>query len=232
VTISFTRTRQQMADLVLGKLGIKASGVSAESADMEIVYEALDLRLKELHKFGIVWRKVDETALSFSLTADTNSASATSDILFPIKLTVVDGSLDQPVDIIGALEYAAIENKADTGVPTKALWKGGAEFLFHPVPDASTTASLLYEKYADDTAADTAPDVEVSMLRALKDLVTYDCADHFGIPEPKMARFKEDAAMAERDIRMLAVERKALSAVQVDEWERGAIEHRDTDYGR
>src|SRR6185436_5050612 len=97
-----------MADLVLGKLGAKANGVSADSADMEIIYEALDLRLKEIHKFGIFWRKVDETPLSFSLTANTNSASATVDILFPIKMTVTDGSLDMPVDIIGAREYAAI----------------------------------------------------------------------------------------------------------------------------
>jgi hypothetical protein len=182
MTITFTRTRNQMADLVLGKLGAKANGISADSADMEIIYEALDLRLKEIHKLGIFWRKVDETPLSFSLTANTNSASATNDILFPIKLTVTDGSLDKPVDIIGAVEYAAIENKAEQGVPYKALWKGSAEFIFWPVQTAAATAKLVYEKIIDDTANATAPDVDASMLRALKDLVAYDCGDHWGTP--------------------------------------------------
>jgi hypothetical protein len=232
VTITFTRTRNQLADLVLGKLGAKANGVSADSADMEIIYEALDLRLKEIHKYGIFWRKVDETPLSFSLTANTNSASATVDILFPIQMTVTDGSLDMPVAIIGAREYAAIENKADTGRPTRVLWKGSAEFLFHPVPTAAATAKLIYEKFADDTANATAPDVDASMLRSLKDIVAYDCGDHWGTPEAKLARWRTDAAMAERDIRRLAVEHKDLEAVAVDDWDgRPALSRRRTDYG-
>lgn len=220
-----------MADLVLGKLGVKANGVSADSADMEIVYEAIDLRLKEIHKLGIFWRKVDETPLSFSLTASTSSASATGDILFPIKMTVVDGSLDEPVSIIGTLEYAAIENKGDLGVPTKALWKGGAEFLFHPVPRSSTTAKLVYEKVADDTANATAPDVEVSMLRCLKEIVAYDCGDHWGKSEATMMRWERAATQAEKDIRKLAVERKSFQPVAVDDWS-SMPSRRPTDYGR
>lgn len=230
MTISFTRTRQQLADLALGKLGVKANGQSADSADMEIIYEAIDLRLKEIHKLGIFWRKVDEVPLSFSLTANTSSASATADILFPIKLTVTDGSLDEPVDIIGRLEYAAIENKAEPGVPTKALWKGGAEFLFHPVPSSSTTAKLMYEKVADDTSSGAAPDVEVSMMRCLKEIVAYDCGDHWGKPEPTMLRWERAATRAELDIRKLDVERKSLSRVAVDEW-CDPPDRRETDYG-
>jgi hypothetical protein len=230
VTITFTRTRNQMADLVLGKLGAKANGVSADSADMEIIYEALDLRLKEIHKFGIFWRKVDETPLSFSLTANQNSASATTDILFPIKLTVLDGSLDQPVDIIGPLDYAAIDNKLQAGVPTKALWKGSAEFLFWPVQTAATTAKIIYEKVADDTANATAPDVEVSMLRALKDIVAFDCADHWGKPEPTIMRWEKAAMRAELDIRRLGALRVDPQPVSVDDWSAPPTRHR-SDYG-
>lgn len=203
-----------------------------QSADMELVYEAIDLRLKEMHELGIFWRKVDEVPLSFSLTASTNSASATADILFPIAMKVVDGSLDEPVEIIGRLEYAAIENKADTGTPTKALWKGGAEFLFHPVPDAATTAKLTYAKVADDTAASTAPDVEVSMMRSLVDLVKYDLIDQFSVPESKVQRWNVEATKAERRIKNLSAERKDYSTVAVEDSGRGAVARRETDYGR
>lgn len=230
MTIAFTRTRNQMADLVLGKLGAKANGIAADSGDMEIIYEALDLRLKELHKFGVYWRKVDETPLSFSLTANQNSASATSDILFPLKLTVLDGSLDQPVDIIGPLDYAAIEDKLQAGVPTMALWKGGAEFLFWPVQTAATTAKLIYEKVADDTANATAPDVEVSMLRSLKDIVAFDCGDHWGKSEATMMRWERAATKAELDIRRLGALRRDPQPVPVDDWSAPPTRHR-SDYG-
>lgn len=230
MSTTFNRTRNQMATLVLKKLGVVASGGTAASADMEDVYEAIDLRLKEIHKLGIFWRKVDETALSISLTANQSSASATVDILFPISMTVVDGSLDQPVDIIGRVEYAALENKAEQGTPTKALWKGSAEFLFHPVQTAATTANLIYEKIADDTADATAPDVEQSMMRSLATIVAYDVGDEYGIPEQKMMRWKGEAAQAERDIRKLGAERKAYSRVAVDDFDDRPT-RTESDYG-
>lgn len=230
MTISFTRTREQVARMVLRKLGALAASVSDVSADMDIIYEAIDLRLKEIHRHGIFWRKVDEVPLSFTLTAGASSASASNDILFPIKMTVSNGSTDDPVDIIGAREYAAISTKSQSGQPTQALWKGSAEFIFHPIPVAAATAKLVYEKIADDTVAATAPDVEVSMVRWLKDLVCYDVADDFGVPEGKIQRLMKESVIAERNIRALNAERKDLSTVAVDDW-RSRPERRATDYG-
>ena len=218
-----------MATLVLGKLGVVDAGGSAASADMEIVYEALDLRLKEIHKLGIFWRKVEEVPATFSLAAGIATASVTADILFPIKMVVLDGTTDRPVDIIGAVEYAAIETKTQAGLPTKALWKGAAEFLFYPVPSSATSAKLVYEKIADDTAQATAPDVEVSMMRSLANIVAYDVGDHYQIPEPKMIRWKGEAAQAERDIRKLAVQRKDYAPVAVDDYD--TPDRRESDYG-
>ena len=229
MTIAFTRTREQLARAVLRKLTVQ--GGSDVSADMDIVYEAIDLRLKEMHRRGIFWRKVDEVAFGFTVLPNTISASVTGDILFPIQMFVKDGSDDQAVDIIGIREYAAIENKLETGFPEKALWKGGAEFLFWPIPTASASAGLVYEKIADDTAAATAPDVDVAMMRWLKDLVAYDIADDFEVDESKMARFERESIRAEKNIRSLAVEHKAYSTVSVDDFETRPP-RRETDYGR
>lgn len=228
MTTSFTRTREQMAALVLGKLGVLAAGNSASSDDLTVTYEAIDLRLKEMHRRGIFWRKVEKRPLSFTIPANTNSASASADILFPISMHVVNGSVDEPVDIIGAVEYASIPDKSYQGVPTKALYNGNAEFIFWPVPTAQTTAKVLYEKIIDDTAASTAPDVEVSMMRWLKDIIAYDLADHFVIPEEKVRRFAQESEKAERNIRMLAVERKDYEPIAVDDWDGNRTE---TDYG-
>ena len=229
MTISFTRTRNQIADAALRKLGIIAAGQTAASADSDVCYEAIDLRLKEMHRLGIVWRKVDETPLSFSLTANINSASASVDILFPIAMTLLDGSLDMAVDIISPQEYAAIQNKAEQGVPTHALWKGSAEFLFHPIQTAATTAKLVYERIMDDTSASAATDIEVSMIRWLKDIVAYDVADDFGIPEQKMVRLERESQRAEINIRRLNAQHVDLTTVVVDEFDTGRT-RTETDY--
>jgi len=205
VTIAFTRTREQLRDMVLRKLGKLAIGQTANNDDSVIVLEAIDLRLKEMHRLGTFWRKVTKTPLSFTLSANTTAGSAAADVLFPITLHA--GSMDDPIEIIGIRQYSDIENKGDRGVPTKALHNGSSSFIFWPVPIANTTIKLVYEKVADDTAQNTQPDVEVSMLRWLKDIIAYDLADEFGISEQTILRWKPDVVQAERNIRNLNVER-------------------------
>lgn len=219
MTTSFTRTRTQIANMVLGKLGIIEAGGTARTADADVVYEAIDLRLKEMHRLGIFWRKVSTVPLSFTLTAGVNSASATADILFPIALHITDSSQDEQIEIIGIREYAAIPDKTDSGVPTVALWKGGAEFVFHPVPLSTTTAKLTYEKIADDTSADAAVDVDVAMIRWLGDIIKYDLGDYYGKDGQTMARFKAECDIAERNIRKLAVQNVDYSTVRVDDYD-------------
>jgi hypothetical protein len=230
MSVTFTRTREQLRSMVLRKLGVLGSATSVVSADADIVYEAIDLRLKELHKKGILWRKVDKVPASFSISAGVASAHAgTNDILFPIHMTVSDGSLDEPLTIIGPVEYSRIENKNDAGLPEKVLWKGSTEFMLYPVPLATSTVKIVYEKIADDTTAGSAADVDVSMMRHLKDIIAYDIADDFGVDEGKIQRLGKEAMMAENNIRKLSVERKAFAPVQVDGWP-DFQEREETDY--
>lgn len=205
--------------MVLRKLGVVGAATSVVSADADIVYEAIDLRLKEMHRLGIFWRKVDAIPTTFSVSAGVASAHVgTNDILFPIKMTILDGSIDEPVEIIGKPEYAGIEVKNDTGLPTKAIWKGSTEFVFHPVPLTASTVKLVYEKIADDTSAGSSVDLDVSMLRHMKDIIAYDVADDFGIDEGKIQRLANESAMAERNIRKLNAERKNYGPVSIDDW--------------
>lgn len=229
MTTSFTRTRTQIAQRVLGKV-IKIGSTTADPSDYATVYEAIDLRLKEIHKLGIFWRKVTTVPVTFSLGAGIASASAgAGDILFPIKCTFSNGSNDDPVTIVGMREYASIPDKARTGNPEKVLWKGGSEFVFYPVPSVAGTGKLLYEKIADDTSAGAAIDVDVSMIRAMMDLVKYDLVDDYGIPEQTAMRWAKEADKAERDIRKLSVQRVDSTPVKVDDFDHNYNER--SDYG-
>lgn len=228
MTTSFTRTRTQIAQRVLGQV-IKIGAVTAASADADTVYEALDLRLKSMHKLGIFWRKVTTVPTTFSLTSSVASASAgAGDILFPLKVTFTDGSLDEPLELIGPREYAAIEDKGRIGVPEKVMWKGGTELLFYPVPGSDGTAKILYERIADDTSAGAAVDVDVAMILPLMKLVRYDIADDFGVDEVTQNRWSKEAERAERDIQKLAAPRIDYRTVQVDDYD--APDGRETDY--
>ena len=230
MTTSFTRTRTQIAQRVLGQV-IKIGAVTAASADAETVFEALDLRLKSMHKLGIFWRKVTTVPTTFSLTSSVASASAgAGDILFPLKVTFTDGSLDEPLELIGPREYAAIEDKGRIGVPEKVMWKGGTELLFYPVPGSDGTAKILYERIADDTSAGAAVDVDVAMILPLMKLVRYDIADDFGVDEVTQNRWSKEAERAERDIQKLAAPRIDYRTVQVDDYD--APDGRETDYRR
>ena len=228
---SFSLTRTQIATRVLGKVIALGAG-SMASADSDVIYQALDLRLKEMHKLGTFWRKVTSVPVVFSLTSSVATASAgAGDILFPMKVTFTNGDNDDPVYIIGMSEYAAIEDKDRIGNPERVLWKGASEFIFYPVPGADGAAKLLYEKIADDTSAGGNIDVDVSMIRPMMDLVKMDVADDYGVPEQTQLRWKKEAEQAERDIRKLGVQRVDYMPVAVDDFDnRQPGSRRETDY--
>lgn len=233
MSTSFTRTRLEVARRVLGKVTkMSPAQASVASADLDTVNEALDLRLKEMSKLGTFWRKVTSVPVTFSLAASVATASAgAGDILFPMKVTFTNTSNDDPVYIIGMREYAEIEDKGRTGNPEKVMWKGGSEFIFYPVPSADGTAKLLYEKIADDTTAGSAMDVDVSMIRPMVDLIKYDVADDYGVPEQTQNRWRQEALMAERDIRKLGAQRVDYLPVKVDDFDgRQPNSRRESDY--
>lgn len=231
MTTSFSLTRTQIAQRVLGRV-IKIGAITAASADADLIYQALDLRLKSMHTQGIFWRKVTTVPVTFSLSSSIATASAgAGDILFPMKVTFTNGANDDPVYIIGINEYAAIEDKTRSGNPERVLWKGGSEFIFHPVPSANGTAKLIYEKIADDTSAGAAIDIDVAMIRPMMDLVKYDVADDYGVPEGTIQRWAGEARQAERDIRKLGAQHVDLAVVAVDDFDnRQPNSRRDSDY--
>ena len=226
---SFNRTRTQLAQRILGQV-IKIGAITATSAHASLVYEALDLRLKEIHKLGVFWRKVTSVPVTFSLSSSIATASAgAGDILFPLKVTFTNSGNDDPVSIIGRREYAAISEKSKVGNPEKVMWKGDSEFVFWPVPGSNGTAKLLYEKIADDTSAGAVIDVDVSMLRSIIAMVKYDIADDFGIQEATQNRWMAEAEKAERNIQKLSAQRTDYEAVAVDDW--ASDRNVETDYG-
>jgi hypothetical protein len=215
MSTTFSRTREQLRDMVLGKLQILAAGEPASAEDAAVVNEALDVRLKTLHADNVLWWKSSGAASNVAITSGQATATPPVDMLFPISFAILNGDDHDPVEIIGHREYAAIIQKGDTGQPRYVYWNGTSFYLW-PVPDANYTGKLTYQKIIDDSAASTAPDIGVQYIRWLRDLLAYDLADVFGLPEEKIGRFMSEAALAERRIKQLNAQRVDSITVEAD----------------
>jgi hypothetical protein len=212
---SYTRTREQVRDMVLRKLRVLGVDRTASADEAEIIYEALDLRLKELHRLGVLWWKVSAAYTDVALTANVATATAPVDMLYPETVFIRYSDNDYPVSIIDHRAYQEIGTKSDKGRPEKVLIAAGT-MRFYPVPDSNYTAKLTYQKIIDDSAASTAPDVPVQLMRWLKDLIAYDTGDDFRVPEPRMIRFEREAEKAERRIRALTPQVFETQSVQAE----------------
>ena len=214
-TYSFTRTREQLRDRVLRKLGMLGAGETPSADDSAVVNESIDLRLKEFHRLGTLWYQVAGAATDVALVGGTATANAPTDCLFPISMSVRIGTDDKPLDVLGHRQYQAITNKLDTGEPEAVFFSGGV-FRFWPVPDANYTAKLTYQAIAADSAAATAPDVDVAMMRAFANIVAADLIDDFRVPESDAQRLLAQVEPCIRTIAALNAERVDVAPVAAD----------------
>lgn len=206
-TYAFTLNREKFAKKVLGKLGIVSAAGTPNGNDLALVADAMDLRLKELHALGVLWWQVSASATSISLTANVaTSTISPTDYLFPVSLSLVVGSSEYPIEIIGHREYMALQDKTDTGEPQKAF-VSGSTIRFWPVPQQSYTAKLTYEAIAADTETSVSPDIPVESMRSFIDVIAGDLVDEFDTPEPKASRLLAKQADGLRIIRALNQQR-------------------------
>lgn len=215
-TYAFTRNREQFAGDVLRKLGVLNAGGTPQARDYASVNTALDLRLKELHALGVLWWQVSGASTSVSLTGGVVSATiSATDYLFPVSMAVVVGTDEIPLEIIDHRAYQAIPDKASTGEPEKVFISGTAA-RFWPVPQSNYTAKLTYQAIAADSEVSATPDVPVSCLRALVDIVAGDLVDDYETPEPKASRLLQKQVIGLTTIRALNAQRVDVATVTPD----------------
>lgn len=213
---AWNRTREQVRDMVLRKLGVLGIGDDATPEDAAIVDEAMNARLKELYTLGVLWWSVAATQTQLTVAAAASSATVTAeDFLYPISATLTVTTEQQPLEIIDHRTYQAIPDKATTGRPERVFFKGGVA-RFWPVPTENETVNLTYQAIAADTATNTALDVPAAAMRAFVDLVAGDLVDDFGVPDSTAARLMVKQAAAVKTIRMVANQRVDTVTVTPD----------------
>jgi hypothetical protein len=211
---SFTLTREKLAIQVLEKLRILSEGETPNDEDKLKVYDAIDARLKELHALGTLWFNVAGVATTLTLTPAINTVQLPDNILYPVTVTITDDGVNYPVSIIEHTDFHLIRDVTRSDRPCQFFCYDAIGYLY-PIPDKPYTLNLTYERIAADTKVSTPPNVEVSMLRSLKNMVAYDLADTFNQPEDRIARFKAESDDAVLTIRKLNTKPRTPSRVKL-----------------
>jgi hypothetical protein len=215
-TYTFTRTREQFAAKVLGKLGILAAGETAGGNDLALVSDAIDMRLKELHVLGVLWWNVSGAATDIALTAGVATATiSATDYLFPVSMAVRIGTEDHELEIIDHRTYQAIQDKTNQGEPEQVFIQG-TTVRFYPVPQSSYTAKLTYQAIAEDSATSTALDIRTEAIRSFIDVVAADLIEEYETPEPKASRLLAKQAVGLNTLRALNQQRVDVTTSQPD----------------
>jgi hypothetical protein len=217
-TYTFTRTREQLARKVLAKLRALDPRETPTPEDATTVYEAMDLRLKEMHFLGVLWWNVAGATTDVALTGGVATATISAqDFLFPVSMNLRVGTDDSPIEIIGHLEYQAIQSKTSGGEPEK-VFVSGSTCYFWPVPQSDYTAKLTYEAIASDTQTSTAPDLRVEAMRAFSVVVAADLVDDFHVPEERAGRLLAEAQAAWKTLKALNAQRVDSSTVEISSY--------------
>lgn len=195
MSTTFALKREKLAEKILGKLGAWEPGASIPGDDLQVIVDAMDLRLKELHAAGVLWWKVAGASTSITLSGGVATAAiAPTDFLFPVTMRLLVGVDEREVEIVGHSEYHQITDKTSQGEPDR-VFISGATCTFWPVPASGYTAKLTYQAIVNDSAINTAPDIPTGMQRAFIDVIAADLVDEFEIAEPKASRlFGKQAA--------------------------------------
>ena len=202
-TYTWTRTREQLRDMILRKLGVIGASDIAAAEDAALVYEAMNARLKELQTLHVLWWNVAGAQTSLPLTAGDESAAVTAlDFLYPVTMSVTVGTEEVPVRIADHREYQAVPDKTQQGTP-EMVFVDGATCRFWPVPNTNTTAQMTYQAISADLETGVAPDVPPGAMRAFSLLVAGDLVDEFGLTGEKAARLTARQAESMRTLRMI-----------------------------
>lgn len=215
MTTSYSRTREQLASMVLRKLRVVGEGMPASGDDLAIVLEGIDLRLKELQGLITYWWKISPAQTDVALTAGTQTATAPADMFAPVTLQLRINSDDYPIEIVDHGTFQQIQTKTERGQPCRANYQAGT-FRLWPVPDSNYTAKLTYEAIVNDTEPHAQPDIQIGAINALAEMVMGDLADDFSQPEQRTQRLKVAAIAAERRFRSIVAQRNDTVTTQAE----------------
>lgn len=191
MSVTWSLTRERIADKALEKCQALASGGTSDAADRSLALEALDGILKELAWFGYSWPKTVSGQAALTFTAATQTVNLPADFYGNAIITYLDASLNEiGLPLVTLLEWNRIVRKTDTAAyPISGFLDNFNVLWLWPIQTANVTAKISYQKVIDDTAASTTPNLSSAWTLAVATGVAAEIGDEFGVPVTKLDRW-------------------------------------------
>ena len=191
MSVTWSLTRERIADKGLEKVKAIAAGGTPEAADRSLALEALDGLLKELPWHGFSWPKTVSGQTSLTLVAATQITALPSDYYGNAVLTYLDASLNElPIGLVQFADWNAIIQKTQAAkYPKYGYIDNFLVLRTWPIQSANVTAKLVYQKVIDDTVASTAPDVNNQWFLSLPYGIAAEIGFEFGRPLSEIQAF-------------------------------------------
>ncbi len=190
---SWNLTRLQIATKVLQKLGTLARGETPDPDDSELVYDQLDMLLKELPIHGYSWPKTVSGQATLLLLAATQATALPADY-FPgtAMVSYLDSSSNEvPLDLVTLEQWNKIPRKSEPGDYPRFGYIDNFNVLHtYPVQTAQRTAKLVYQQIADDTTAVGGVDLSQIWLKGLIYGLAAALGDEFGASSDQIIRWE------------------------------------------
>jgi hypothetical protein len=211
--------RDKLAASVLRKLGELGRGKPVDPGDVSIIHDALNLRLKEMHRLGTLWFKINPIATEMILSA--NSKTLTLDpsinMVYPITLHGVENDTEYKLIPFSHIGYQNIPDKDESGSPLRYRIHNN-QIVCYPVPEEDFTLRLTYAAEVDESVSGTAVDIPGWAFRCLKIILAYDVADDFRVSREDKADLKSEMYEAEQKLsNMLSMSDQSEIELSVDE---------------
>lgn len=195
---SWTRTRNQIAEAALRKVGNLARGQTPNPDDLRIALDALDGILKELPIFGYAWPQTvaGQTALAFN--ASVQASVLPADYYGNPIVSYLDTAGNE-VQLRRATldEWAGITRRLDTGsAPTHYYIDPYDVINVWPVPRVTLAGKLIYQKIIPDTVEQQVTSLDAAWMLGIPYGVALEIADDFSATDSQIARW--DAIWRER----------------------------------
>lgn len=203
MTITWSLTREQIADRALQKCQRLGVGEAANADDRSLCLTALDAVLKNLLWRGYSWPKTASSSTPLSFLAGAQTKQLPADFYTGEALYYVDPSGNEVAPVLGrqtAEQWRSIPLKSTQAQFPDRFYIDNFNVLWlYPIPNAALTLNLYYQKVISDSVGGAVVDLDSPWMLGLAYGVAAEVGHEFGVPPPRIQVF---AANWERQLNL------------------------------
>jgi|SRR6266853_1011094 len=193
MTVSWTLTRERLADKALEKCQRRGVGDAPNADDRSLCLEALDAILKNLLWRGFSWPKTVSGSTPLTFLAGAQTQQLPADFYTGALIKYVDPSGNEVPPFFGqqsAEQWDAIVLKTTQAQFPDRFYIDNFNVLWlYPIPNATLVLRLYYQKVISDSVGGASPDLDSPWYLGLVYGIAAEVGHEFGVSTQRISMF-------------------------------------------